>query len=98
MGESESNQLDLNSEMKGEIVERGSRDELMARTAITNEEVSIRLGADPRLRKGVMRLQQLAPKADLSQLVRAAVLFFAESATERDIEVYVREQIYLDQS
>ena len=62
-----------------------------------NDEVSIRLGADPRVRKSVKRLQKLAPEADLSQLVRAAVLFFAESATERDIEVYVREQVYLDQ-
>jgi hypothetical protein len=63
----------------------------MARTIIIGKEVFIRLGADPRVRKSVIRLQQLAPKADLSQLVRAAVLFFAESATGRDIEVYVRE-------
>lgn len=63
-----------------------------------NDEVSIRLGVDARVRKSIKRLQQLAPAADLSQLVRAAVLFFAESATERDIEVYVREQIYLDQN
>ena len=62
-----------------------------------NDEVSIRLGADPRVRKSVKRLQGLAPDADLSQLVRAAVLFFAEGATERDVEVYVREQVYLDQ-
>jgi hypothetical protein len=62
-----------------------------------NDEVSIRLGADPRVRKRVKRLQGLAPDANLSQLVRAAVLFFAESATERDVEVYVREQVYLDQ-
>ena len=62
-----------------------------------SDEVSIRLGADPRVRKSVKRLQELAPDADLSQLVRAAVLFFAESATERDVEVYVREQVYLDQ-
>ena len=63
-----------------------------------NDEVSIRLGADPRVKKGIKRLQKLEPNADLSQLVRAAVLFFSESATERDIEVYVREQVYLDQS
>ena len=63
-----------------------------------NDEVSIRLGADPRVKKGIKRLQGLEPNADTSQLVRAAVLFFAESATERDIEVYVREQIDLDQS
>jgi hypothetical protein len=68
-----------------------------ARRIAMNDEVSIRLGADPRVRRGVKRLQKLAPDADLSQLVRAAVLFFSESATERDIEVYVREQIYLDQ-
>jgi hypothetical protein len=37
-------------------------------------------------------------KAGLSQLVRAAVLFFAGCATRGDIEVYVREQIYLDRS
>ena len=63
-----------------------------------NDEVSIRLGADPRVRRGVRRLKELAPEADLSQIVRAAVLFFSESATERDIEVYVREQVYLDQN
>jgi hypothetical protein len=63
-----------------------------------NDEVSIRLGADPRVKKGIKRLQGLEPSADLSQLVRAAVLFFAESATERDIKVYVREQVNLDQS
>jgi len=63
-----------------------------------NDEISIRLGADPRVKKGINRLQELEPNADISQLVRAAVLFFSESATERDIEVYVREQIYLDQS
>ena len=63
-----------------------------------NDEVSIRLGADPRVKKGIKRLQELKPNADLSQLVRAAVLFFAESATERDIKVYVREQVNLDQS
>jgi hypothetical protein len=63
-----------------------------------NDEVSIRLGADPRVRRGLKRLQELEPGADISQLVRAAVLFFAESATERDIEVYVREQVYLDRS
>jgi len=62
-----------------------------------NDEISIRLTADPRVRKGIKRLQKLEPNADISQLVRAAVLFFSESATERDIEVYVREQIYLDQ-
>jgi hypothetical protein len=61
-----------------------------------NDEVSIRLGSDPRVRKSIKRLQTLAPDADISQLVRAAVLFFAESATERDVEVYVREQMYLD--
>jgi len=68
-----------------------------------NDEVSIRLGSDPRVRRGIKRLQKFAPEADLSQLVRAAVLraavlFFSESAAERDIEVYIREQIYLDQS
>jgi hypothetical protein len=63
-----------------------------------NDEVSIRLGADPRVKKGLKRLQELEPNADLSQLVRAALLFFAESATERDIKVYVREQVNLDQS
>ncbi len=63
-----------------------------------NDEVSIRLGADPRVKKGIKRLQELEPNAALSQLVRAAVLFFAESATERDIKVYVREQVNLDQS
>ena len=63
-----------------------------------NDEVSIRLGAVPLVIEGIKRLQGLEPNADLSQLVRAAVLFFAESATERDIEVYVREQVYLDQS
>ena len=62
-----------------------------------NDEVSIRLGSDPRVRRGIKRLQKFAPEADLSQLVRAAVLFFAESAAERDIEVYIREQVYLDQ-
>lgn len=63
-----------------------------------NDDVSIRLGSDPRVRRGIKRLQKLAPEADLSQLVRAAVLFFSESAAERDIEVYIREQIYFDQS
>ena len=63
-----------------------------------NDDVSIRLGSDPRVRRGIKRLQKLAPEADLSQLVRAAGLFFSESATERDIEVYIREQIYFDQS
>jgi len=61
-----------------------------------NDEVSIRLGSDPRVRKSIKRLQTLSPDASISQLVRAAVLFFAESATERDVGVYVREQIYLD--
>jgi len=63
-----------------------------------NDEVSIRLGSDPRVRRGIKRLQKFAPEADLSQLVRAAVLFFSESAADRDVEVYIREQIYLDQS
>ena len=63
-----------------------------------NDDVSIRLGSDPRVRRGIKRLQKLAPEADLSQLVRAAVLFFSESAADRDVEVYIREQIYLDQS
>jgi len=64
---------------------------------MNSDDVSIRLGSDPRVRKGIKRLQTLAPDAELSQIIRAAVLFFAESATERDIQVYVREQVYQDQ-
>jgi hypothetical protein len=54
-----------------------------------NDEISIRLGSDPRVRRA-SALANTGTDADISQLVRAAVLF-AESATERDVEVYVRE-------
>ena len=63
-----------------------------------SDEVSIRLSTDPRVTKQVKRLQGKMPEADISQIVRAAVLYFAESAPDHQIKVYIQEQIYQEQA
>ena len=63
-----------------------------------SEEVSIRLSTDPRVVKQIKRLQGKMPDADISQIVRAAILYFAESAPDHQIKVFIQEQIYQEQA
>ena len=63
-----------------------------------SDEVSIRLSTDPRVVKQIKRLQGKMPDADISQIVRAAILYFAESAPDHQIKVYIQEQIYQEQA
>ncbi|HJS29117.1 MAG TPA: hypothetical protein VJ768_05825 [Anaerolineales bacterium] len=61
------------------------------------ESVAIDLYADPRVRAAISRIRAVVPEADLSQAVRAAVLYVAEGVPEHEIQVYLEEQINLSE-
>lgn len=61
-----------------------------------SDEETIDLYADPRVKTGIKRLLSIVPEADISQAVRAAVLYVAEGAPEHEIKVYLEEQINLE--
>jgi hypothetical protein len=62
---------------------------------MTDNIPAIDLGADPRVADALERLAAIVPEADLSELVRAAILRFAEATPDHEVQVYVREQINL---
>lgn len=55
----------------------------------------IDFSADPRVQTALDRFKDLVPDADLSEIVRAAVLNFAEATPDHEIAVYIREQMAL---
>jgi hypothetical protein len=62
------------------------------------ENVSIDLYGDPRVRNAISRIRGIVPEADLSQAVRAAVLYVAEGVPEHEIQVYLEEQVNLPET
>lgn len=58
-----------------------------------SEPLAVDLAADPRAVDALARMQHIVPEADVSQLVRAAVLHMGEAVPEHEIAIYVREQI-----
>lgn len=55
----------------------------------------IDFSADPRVQHALDRFTALVPEADLSEIVRAAVLNFSEATPDHEIAVYIREQVAL---
>ena len=55
----------------------------------------IDFSADPRVAAALSRLDAVVPEADLSAIVRAAVLHFADSTPDHEVAIYVREQVNL---
>ena len=56
----------------------------------------IDLNADPRVKVAIDQIKEQVPEATLSQMVRAAILYFADGLPEYQIKVYIEEQIFLD--
>ncbi len=61
-----------------------------------SEQTSVNLDADPRVQKAVNRLSKIVPEANLSHIVRAALLYLAEGVPDHQISVYIQEQINLE--
>jgi hypothetical protein len=61
-----------------------------------SEPIAVDLAADPRAVAALARLQQVVPDAQVSQLVRAALLHMAESVPEHEIAIYTHEQMNID--
>ena len=58
-----------------------------------SEPVRIDLAADPRVEAAIARLRSIVPEAELSDVVRAAVLHMGEAVPDHEIEIYVKEQL-----